>query len=81
MATSHVVSVNAPLNDSTRHLVNAERLQSMPAGGYLVNTGGGEVADTAALAAVLRLATSGAAVDVLEEEPPAPTTRFAVSTP
>ena len=73
MATSHVVSVNAPLNDSTRHLVNAERLQSMPAGGYLVNTGRGEVVDTAALAAVLRSGhLAGAAVDVLEEEPPGP---------
>ncbi|MEL0075333.1 MAG: SDR family oxidoreductase, partial [Ilumatobacter sp.] len=70
---SHVVSVNAPLNDSTRHLVNAERLQSMPAGGYLVNTGRGEVVDTAALAAVLRSGhLAGAAVDVLEEEPPGP---------
>ena len=73
MATSHVVSVNAPLNDSTRHLVNAERLQSMPAGGYLVNTGRGEVVDTAALAAVLGSGhLAGAAVDVLEEEPPSP---------
>ena len=73
MATSHVVSVNAPLNDSTRHLVNAERLQSMPAGGYLVNTGRGEVVDTAALAALLCSGhLAGAAVDVLEEEPPSP---------
>lgn len=73
MATSHVVSVNAPLNDSTRHLVNAERLASMPEGGYLVNTGRGEVVDTAALAAVLRSGhLAGAAVDVLEEEPPSP---------
>lgn len=71
MASANVVSVNAPLNDSTRHLVNAERLQSMPAGGYLVNTGRGEVVDTAALAAVLRSGhLAGAAVDVLEEEPP-----------
>lgn len=73
MATSHVVSVNAPLNDSTRHLVNRERLQSMPPGGYLVNTGRGEVVDTAALAEVLGSGhLAGAAVDVLEEEPPAP---------
>ena len=73
MATSHVVSINAPLNDSTRHLVSAERLASMPAGGYLVNTGRGEVVDTAALAALLRSGhLAGAAVDVLEEEPPSP---------
>lgn len=74
MATSDVVSVNAPLNDSTRHLVNRERLQSMPRGGYLVNTGRGEVVDTAALADALRSGhLAGAAVDVLEEEPPSKT--------
>ena len=72
MATSHVVSVNAPLNSQTRHLVNADRLASMPTGAYLVNTGRGEVVDTAALAAVLRSGhLAGAAVDVLEQEPPA----------
>lgn len=71
MATSDVVSVNAPLNDETRHLVNAERLAMCPPGGYLVNTGRGEVVDTAALAAALRTGhLAGAALDVLEEEPP-----------
>lgn len=73
MATSNVVSVNCPSNPETLHLVNAERLASMPAGGYLVNTGRGDVVDTAALAAALRSGhLAGAAVDVLEEEPPAP---------
>lgn len=73
MATSNVVSVNAPLNDSTRNLVNAGRLQSMPIGSYLVNTGRGEVVDTHALADVLRSGhLAGAALDVLEEEPPSP---------
>lgn len=73
MSTSRVVSINAPLNDSTRHLINAERLALMPAGAYLVNTGRGEVVDTAALAAALRSGhLAGAAVDVLEEEPPGP---------
>ncbi len=73
MAGADVVSVNAPLNDSTRHLVNADRLRAMPAGGYLVNTGRGEVVDTVALADALRSGhLAGAAVDVLEEEPPGP---------
>ena len=81
MATSHVVSVNAPLNDSTRHLVNAERLQSMPAGGYLVNTGRGEVVDTAALAAVAPGTSPAPPSTFWKRSRRAPTTRFAVSTP
>jgi D-3-phosphoglycerate dehydrogenase len=73
MATSNVVSVNCPLTPDTRHLVNSSRLASMPPGGYVVNTGRGEVVDTSALAAALRSGhLAGAAVDVLEEEPPAP---------
>lgn len=73
MSTSHVVSVNCPLTPQTLHLVNAERLAAMPAGGYLVNTGRGDVVDTAALAESLRSGhLAGAALDVLEEEPPAP---------
>ena len=73
MAGADIVSVNAPLNDSTRHLVDADRLRAMPPGGYLVNTGRGEVVDTAALADALRSGhLAGAAVDVLEEEPPGP---------
>ena len=72
MSTSDVVSVNCPLTPRTHHLVNADRLASMRAGGYLVNTGRGDVVDTAALADSLRSGhLAGAAVDVLEEEPPA----------
>lgn len=73
MATSDVVSVNCPLTPETHHLVDAARLATLPAGAYLVNTGRGDVVDTVALAEALasgRLA--GAAVDVLEEEPPGP---------
>lgn len=73
MATSNVVSVNCPLTPETLHLVNGPRLASMPPGGYLVNTGRGDVVDTAALAEALRSGhLAGAALDVLEEEPPAP---------
>lgn len=73
MATSDIVSVNCPLNAQTHHLVNADRLASMPPGGYLVNTGRGDVVDTVALANALRSGhLAGAAVDVLEEEPPSP---------
>lgn len=73
MATSNVISVNAPLTPSTLHLVNAERLSMVPDLAYLVNTGRGDVVDTAALAdALISGRLAGAAVDVLEEEPPSP---------
>jgi D-3-phosphoglycerate dehydrogenase / 2-oxoglutarate reductase len=72
MSTSDVVSVNAPSNPSTYHLVNAERLALMRPGSYLVNTGRGDVVATRALAdALISGHLAGAAVDVLEEEPPA----------
>ncbi len=73
MATSDVVSVNCPLTPETHHLVDDARLAAMRPGGYLVNTGRGDVVDTVALAAALRAGhLAGAALDVLEEEPPAP---------
>lgn len=71
MSTSDVISVNCPLTPETFHLVDARRLALVRPGAYLVNTGRGDVVDTVALAAALvdgRLA--GAALDVLEEEPP-----------
>ena len=73
MSTSDIVSVNCPLTPETYHLVNAARLALMRPGGYLVNTGRGDVVDTVALADALRSGhLVGAAVDVLEEEPPGP---------
>lgn len=73
MAMSDVVSVNCPLTPETHHLVDAARLATMRPGSWLVNTGRGDVVDTEALAEALRSGQlAGAAVDVLEEEPPAP---------
>ncbi len=74
LATSSVVSVNCPLTPDTHHLLNTERIALMPAGSYVVNTGRGDVIETAALADALRSGhLVGAALDVLEEEPPGPT--------
>lgn len=73
MAESDIVSVNCPLTPETHHLVNADRLARLKPGGYLVNTGRGDVVDTVALADSLRSGhLAGAALDVLEEEPPGP---------
>ena len=35
---SDIVTLNCPLNDSTRHLVNSQRLAMMKPGSYLINT-------------------------------------------
>lgn len=73
MARSDIVSVNCPLNPSTHHLINDQHLALMKPGGWLVNVGRGAVVETPALVRALQNGTlAGAAVDVLEEEPPAP---------
>lgn len=65
-----VVSIHVPLLDSTRHLMNAERLQLMKKGSYLVNTSRGAVIDEAALVDALKNGTiRAAALDVYEHEP------------
>jgi D-3-phosphoglycerate dehydrogenase/C-terminal binding protein len=67
------LSLHCPLTTETRHLVNAKALAQMPMGSYLVNTARGGVVDPGAVVTAIesgRLA--GAAIDVLENEPPAP---------
>ncbi len=67
---SDVVSVHVPLLDSTKHLINAERLAMMKPTAYLVNTSRGPVIDEAALVAALKAGTiAGAGLDVYENEP------------
>jgi glycerate dehydrogenase len=67
-----VVTLHCPLSDSTRELVNAERLSSMRSRALLINTGRGPLVDEAALASALeRGVIAGAALDVLSREPPA----------
>lgn len=72
-ATSDVVSLHCPLTDTTRHLVNAERLSQMKPTAILINTGRGPLVDEQALADALNNGTIQAAgVDVLTNEPPRP---------
>jgi lactate dehydrogenase-like 2-hydroxyacid dehydrogenase len=65
-----VVTVHVPLLDSTRHLINAERLKTMKPSAYLINSSRGPVIDEKALVEALKnKEIRGAALDVYEEEP------------
>jgi len=49
LSKSDVISLHAPLLDSTRHMINAESIAKMKNGIVLINTGRGELIDTQAL--------------------------------
>jgi D-3-phosphoglycerate dehydrogenase len=71
LARCEVVSLHAPLVPATRGLLGAREIALMPAGALVVNTARAALCDTGALLAALedgRL--GGAALDVLDVEPP-----------
>jgi glyoxylate reductase len=69
LARADVVSVHAPLNAHTRHLIDGDALNTMRPGTILVNTSRGGLVDQAALLEATHIT---AALDVTEPEPPAP---------
>ncbi len=77
LGQSLVVSLHCPLTPETRHLINRQSLAHMAPGAYLVNTARGGVVDAlAVLDAVTEGRMAGAALDVLEDEPPAEDNRL-----
>jgi len=70
---SDVVSLHAPANPDTHHLIGAAELQAMQPHAVLVNTSRGSLVDATALAAALEAGEIGAAgLDVYEHEPAVP---------
>jgi D-specific alpha-keto acid dehydrogenase len=66
---SDVVTLHAPLNADTHHLLNRRRVELMKHGAFIVNTGRGSLLDTEALISALESGRlGGAALDVLEGE-------------
>lgn len=69
---SDVVTLHVNLSPETHHLIGGRELALMKPSAIIVNTSRGPVIDQAALAAALdRGVIGGAALDVLEVEPPA----------
>jgi len=71
LEASDVISIHAPLLKSTYHMFNEKTIGRMKNTTYLVNVGRGGLVDQEALYNALMSGTiAGAALDVMEEEPP-----------
>jgi glyoxylate reductase len=70
LSESDFISVHAPLNAETRHLVGERELRLMKPTAFLVNTARGPVVDEKALVRALKeKRIAGAGLDVYENEP------------
>ncbi len=71
LESADILTLHCPLNEETRHLIDAGALERMPSHALLINTARGAVVDEAALADALRQGKiAGAGIDVLSQEPP-----------
>ena len=73
LGASDIVSLHAPAIPQTRHMIGREALAKMKSGAIVINCARGSLVDEPALAQALREGRiGGAALDVLEGEPPDP---------
>jgi len=72
--TADIVSLHVPLNESTRHLIDAQALGRMKPTAIVINTCRGEVVEERALIDALQhRRILGAGLDTQAKEPPDPT--------
>ena len=70
LASSDYVSLHVPLLDSTKHMINSEKIATMKNTARIINTSRGGVIDEEALYDALKVGNlEGAALDVFEVEP------------
>ena len=73
LTESDIISLNMPLNDSTRGFISAEKIALMKPDAVFINCARGPIVDNAALAKALNEDKLGfACVDVFDMEPPIP---------
>lgn len=71
LAKSDIVSLHIPLTKSSHHIINKNKLEEMKLGSYIINTARGALIDEFALSEqLIRGSIAGAALDILESEPP-----------
>lgn len=69
LAKSDIITLHAPYNKETHHLINSENINLIKKGSYLINTARGGLVETQALLKALSDGVlAGAGLDVLEEE-------------
>lgn len=67
---SDIISLHAPLTETTREIINESTLNHMKKGAYLINVARAELVDEKALAqAIQKGKIAGAGIDVFSEEP------------
>ncbi len=73
LSQSDMVTLHLPLTEETQGMIDAKALAKMKTTAFLVNTARGGIVDSAALVqAVESGQIAGAALDVVDEEPPSP---------
>lgn len=77
LMNSDIISMHAPLTPQTHHMIGKKQLDMMKEEAYIINLGRGGLIDEDALYdALANGKLKGAAVDVMEKEPPGPSKLF-----